>query len=241
MEHVRGMAATGTGAHTWAAIIKRTSGPGLTAARRELAAYRQGIAAQRSADSLCAPSLFASDQSKDHVELWLELLVDEHGGQWPLHRFGTAARHIAHWDAYVGQGPIAGFDSADDWAQQHGQPNRVAEAMVTLEDLRAAPASEEVMERLQDDGFARTEAMIRSTRRRISQLARLPQTLLHHDLVRANLFALSGGRTAAIDWENVGHGPFGVDLAPLVAGSVRRGEASAADLPELENTVCEAP
>jgi hypothetical protein len=61
--------------------------------------------------------------------------------------------------------------------------------------------------------------------------------MLHHDLVRSNLFALGPDATGAIDWENVGRGPFGVDLAPLVSGSVRRGEASADDLPVLERLV----
>ncbi len=57
---------------------------------------------------------------------------------------------------------------------------------------------------------------------------------MHHDLVRSNLFALSADCTAAIDWEYVDRGPLGVDLAPLVIGSVRRGEASIDDLPAIE-------
>jgi thiamine kinase-like enzyme len=64
--------------------------------------------------------------------------------------------------------------------------------------------------------------------------------LLHHDLVRSNLFAVPGDRTVAIDWEVIGPGPLGVDLAPLVGGSVRRGEASGDDLPALERAVLDA-
>jgi hypothetical protein len=45
--------------------------------------------------------------------------------------------------------------------------------------------------------------------------------------VRSNLFALSDTSTVGINWENVGRGPLGVDLVPLVLGSVRRGEAAA--------------
>ncbi len=80
------------------------------------------------------------------------------------------------------------------------------------------------MAQLDDDGFERTQAMITSTDARVESLAEFPQSLLHHDLVRSNLFALKGAHTAAIDWENIGPGPLGVDLAPLVVGSVRRGE-----------------
>ncbi len=109
-----------------------------------------------------------------------------------------------------------------------------------LEVLRALPRAGTLMELLGDKGFRRTQTMVATTPARIAELARLPQTLLHHDLVRSNLFALDGGRTAAIDWENVGHGPAGVDLAPLVVGSVRRGEASADDLMAIEELVLEA-
>ena len=82
--------------------------------------------------------------------------------------------------------------------------------------------------------------MISSTPDRIRRLRAFPSGLLHHDLVRSNLFAVPDGRTVAIDWEVIGPGPLGVDLAPLVGGSVRRGEASGDDLQELERAVLAA-
>jgi hypothetical protein len=133
--------------------------------------------------------------------------------------------------------PTLGFDSEDAWAERHGQPDRLSGAVDTLQRLRALPAAEELMASFGDDGFERTESMIRSTPFRIERLKEFPQTLLHHDLVRSNLIAVSESTTAAIDWENVGRGPLGVDLAPLVVGSVRRGEASADELPVLEEIV----
>jgi Ser/Thr protein kinase RdoA (MazF antagonist) len=113
----------------------------------------------------------------------------------------------------------------------------VTEALEELELLRSTSAAEELMELLADEGFARTRRMISSTVPRIARLGAFPQGLLHHDLVRSNLSACTPAMTSAIDWENVGRGPLGVDLAPLVVGSVRRGEASADDLPELERVV----
>ena len=82
--------------------------------------------------------------------------------------------------------------------------------------------------------------MIESTPDRIRRLRAFPTGMLHHDLVRSNLFAVPDGRTVAIDWEVIGPGPLGVDLAPLVGGSVRRGEASGDDLPALERAVLDA-
>jgi len=222
---------------TWTAIVKRTTGAGLRAASRELAAYRHGVAAHRSDDALGAPALLGFDQGPGHVELWLEELNDEHAGRWPSSRYSLAAAHIARWDVAMSKARVVGVDVDDAWAQRHGQPHRVAEAVGKLTVLRRDPAADEVMALLDDDGFQRTQAMITSTDARIASLAKFPQSLLHHDLVRANLFAVEGARTAAIDWENIGPGPVGVDLAPLVVGSVRRGEASSADLVDLERGV----
>lgn len=222
----------------WRAIVKRTAGSGLDAARRELAAYRTGVAAGTSAHSLCAPALIGWDEGPRHVELWLEELTDQHDGQWSVERFGQAAQAIARWDVETGRRrPDAEFAANYAWATQHGQPHRLTEAIDELRLLARRTSAGELMTLLDDPGFTRTEAMINSTVARIESLAGFPQSLLHHDLVRSNLFALADGRTAAIDWEAVGVGPLGADLAPLVVGSVRRGEASADDLDELERLV----
>jgi hypothetical protein len=222
----------------WRAIVKRTGGPGLRAARRELASYRLGLADPDPVHGLRAPKLLAWDEGSEHVEIWLEDLRDELFGEWPVERFGLAARHVATFDAQTARRPLPeGFDSEDAWAERHGQPERVPEALTRLDALRRAPGATRVMGALDDAGFHRTGALIASTPERVARLATFPQTPLHHDLVRSNLFALEDGSTAAIDWENVGRGPLGVDLAPLVVGSVRRGEASSDDLEALERTV----
>jgi hypothetical protein len=236
VERVGGVAETDDGERIdWSAIIKRTRGPGLRAARRELDAYRIGIADPNPVHGLRAPMLLAADEGRDHVEIWLEELRDEHDGKWPVERFGVAAGHIAAFDAWAAARPLPDdFDSEDAWAQRHGQPERVEEALAELDRLRNAAGAASVMEVVEDDGFERTKSLITSTDERITRLATYYQTPLHHDLVRSNLFALSDGSTTAIDWENVGRGPLGVDLAPLVVGSVRRGEASADDLLQLE-------
>lgn len=239
VERVVGFATQADGGRAeWRAIVKRTGAPGLRAARRELAAYRSGLADPDPAHGLQAPKLLGWDEGPGHVEVWLEELRDELSGQWPVERFGRAARQIAAFDAWGAERPWPDdFDSEDAWAERHGQPERVPEALTRLHALRLAEGAKDVMGALADDDFSRTGALIISTQERIDRLATFPQTPLHHDLVRSNLFALDDGGTAAIDWENVGRGPLGVDLAPLVVGSVRRGEASSGDLEALEQTV----
>jgi hypothetical protein len=242
VERVAGVAEAPGGALVdWTAVVKRTSGVDLRLARRELAAYREEIAAARPAAGLRAPALLGWDDGPNDVELWLEDVADEHHGRWPMARFAVAAAHIGAWDVRAAaRGMPAAFDAEDAWAERHGQPHRVSEALGQLAAYAGEPGAEEVAVALADPRFDRTEALIRSTPRRIDDLATYPQTPLHHDLVRSNLFAVDATTTVAIDWENVGRGPLGVDLAPLVIGSVRRGEASADDLTSIEASVLEA-
>jgi hypothetical protein len=242
VERVAGVAKAPGGALAhWSAVVKRTSGVDLRPARRELAAYREGIASARPSVGLRAPALLGWDAGPTDVELWLEDVADQHDGRWPVARFAVAAAHIAAWDLRAAErGMPAAFDAEDAWAERHGQPHRVGEALAQLTAYAGEPAAEEVAVALADPGFDRTHALIRSTQRRIDDLATYPQTPLHHDLVRSNLFAVDATTTVAIDWENVGRGPLGVDLAPLVIGSVRRGEAAADDLGAIEASVLEA-
>jgi hypothetical protein len=222
----------------WQAIVKTTTGRGVRDARRELAAYRLGIASSGAGTGLRAPRLLGWHDEDDRVEVWLEVLRDVDGGDWALDRFLAAARAIARADArWLRVAVPDAFDSQDAWAERHGQPERLTEALDDLEAHRRRDHADVLMAKLGDPGFARTEALIATTAHRIAELASFPTALLHHDLVRSNLFAVSARRVAAIDWEHVGRGPLGVDLAPLVAGSVRRGEASADALPDLERTV----
>jgi hypothetical protein len=239
VERLAGSAISADGREvTWSAVVKRTAGVDLQAARRELAAYRTGVASPAVPDGLRAPVLLAFDDGADHVDIWLEALTDEHGGVWPVSRYGIAAGHIATWDARMAATDLpADFDSEDAWAERHGQPHRLDEARAELDRFLRTAAAAELEAGLDDPGFARVRRLIDSTPARIERLATFQQTPLHHDLVRSNLFALADGGTAAIDWENVGRGPFGVDLIPLVLGSVRRGEASVDDLTVIEPLV----
>jgi len=222
----------------WSAIVKRTTGPAVRAARRELMAYRTRLAASDVDRALRAPALLAWDDTDGSVELWLEAVSDRHAGTWPVEAFARAASHIGAWDAAVGENRSPDdFDWEDAWAERHGQPERVAAVVDELDELRRMEVAGPVMRELDDPAFRRTDRLIRSTAERIRRLATFPIVPLHHDLVRSNLFSLGPDETVAIDWENVGRGPLGVDLAPLVIGSVRRGEASADDLEAIEASV----
>jgi hypothetical protein len=224
---------------SWAAIVKRTRGDDLAAARRELRAYQEGIA-RRTGPGMAAPALLGAEDGEAGVALWLEEVRDEFGGVWPIERFAIAASDMASWDAAMRAVRADGPWLEQAWAERHGQPNRIGEVLAMLSAIGARPEAAAAALAIGDPGLRRTASMISSTPERIRRLRAFPSSLLHHDLVRSNLFAVPNGRTVAIDWEVIGPGPLGVDLAPLVGGSVRRGEASADDMQELERVVLAA-
>jgi hypothetical protein len=243
VDRASGRAVTSSGeTRAWTAIVKRTSGADLRAARRELVGYRLALGAGGPAAgaALRAPVLLASVDGPDHVELWLQEVVDEFAGAWPLGRFAIAATHIARLDVALRSVEWASLDVEHAWAAHHGQPWRVDDVTRELREMLGTRDGRAAAAAIGDPDLTRTAAVVASTADRIAWLGSLPQSLLHHDLVRSNLFATADGSTVAIDWELVGPGPLGVDLAPLVVGSVRRGEASADDLRVLETMVLDA-
>lgn len=142
VERVVGRAVAG-GASTdawvaWTAIVKRTRGGDLVAARRELWAYTQGIAGSSGPD-MTAPALLGSEDGTEGVALWLEEVHDEHRGTWPLRRFAATAADIAAWDVAMRDTPAGGSLLEQAWAERHGQPHRVDEALQQLSVIRADP------------------------------------------------------------------------------------------------------
>ena len=71
-------------------------------------------------------------------------------------------------------------------------------------------------------------------------LGDVPLTLCHHDAAQANLFARSRGNdieTVAVDWEAIGLGALGADIATLVFGTMRRGTVPAERADDLDRVV----
>jgi hypothetical protein len=75
-------------------------------------------------------------------------------------------------------------------------------------------------------------------------MAKLPQTICHHDAMAPNLFAVrrpdGSTETVGIDWQMVGHGPAGAELALFVAGSVMFLRTRVGTLSELDRRAFEA-
>ncbi len=211
----------------WSVIEKVTERPGVASAYlydnglREFHAYRSGILADL-APGLGAPAAYRCHEAPDGtLTLWLEDLGWPR--RWEPERYVAAARHL---------GRLAGrwLDRRPDhpwlfreWIDRHSQPGAAARG---LEILRNGQGRPEVTRRLGLD-VADAVTILEEQPRYRALLESLPLTLCHHDTVQANLFERDG-ETVAIDWEMIGPGPIGTDLASLLFSSVRRGDLAVA-------------
>ena len=223
----------------WSAIEKVTERPGVASAYlydnglREFRAYESGILANL-APGLSAPASYRCEEAADGtLTLWLEDLGSRR--PWEPEHYLNAARHLGR---LAGRWVDRTLDHPwlfREWIDRHSQPGAKARG---LEILRAGQGRPEVEERI---GFDVAEAIrvVEEQPRYRSLLESLPATLCHHDAVAANLFARDG-ETVAIDWEMLGIGPIGTDLASLLFSSVRRGDLAVAAYPGLEPLAMEA-
>lgn len=106
------------------------------------------------------------------------------------------------------------------WINRHAQPGTQAAGREALR--RAHPAAPDRLGSRLDLGIR----LINAQPCIAALLDSLPQTLCHHDAVGANILRC-GGATVLIDWESVGPGAVGADLASLLFSSARRGDCSA--------------
>ncbi|CAQ00465.1 phosphotransferase family protein [Clavibacter sepedonicus] len=227
---IRGRARLDDGrALPWTLVEKRTEGPTLAVpylvdnGARELAAYRSGLL-DALPPGIRAPRAHGTlRDASGGVTLWIEEV--RHLGPRPLDRaalLDAAAALGALGGQWLGRAPEDPW-LFTGWIDRHAQPEAGADGMRML----AAPGPA---------ARARLGARIPAAARLLAGqdrvrrvLEALPRTLCHHDATGANVFRDAGG-IVLIDWESVGPGPVGADLASLLCSSVRRGDASAADV-----------
>jgi hypothetical protein len=204
---------------------------------REVDAYRSGLLDQLPGN-LRAPRAIhiASDDSGAHW-LWLEHVTDLYDRQWPLAAYAIAARHLGQFNgAYLTERPLPAVPwLMPDWAEGNSEPTRLAAVQPVVEQLLA---DSRVQSAFPIPIAARARRLLRDQPRFLAILNGLPRTLCHHDAAQANLFQRRRPdgeiETVAIDWESIGPGAIGADLASLVFGTLRRGDVASADAEELD-------
>ena len=210
----------------WSLIEKRTEGPDLASpylldnGRREFDAYASGVL-DDIAPGVRTPRVYGKMLDADGgMTLWLEEVY--HEGPRPLDAGAilTAARDLGGMSGrWIGR-ELKEPWYFTEWIDRHSQPEAVEQGLATLR--RAHPDAVAHL----GDRLAAAEQLILKQSRIREILESLPQTLCHHDAVGANVFH-TDTKTVLIDWESVGGGPVGADLASLIFSSVRRGDASA--------------
>jgi hypothetical protein len=236
LTRITGRAETAGGSTEWRIIEKVTEGPDKVSAYlydnglREFRAYESGILADL-APRVFAPHVYGQETASDgRLTLWLEdVAVDAR----PLSSGAdivAAARDLGRM-AGRWTGSVPDHDWLfRGWLDRHGQPEAVGAAVGRLEPLRG---SKEIEDRVgwridQAIDLIEQQAWYRDV------LEGLAQTLCHHDAVGANVYRRQrDGRdeTVLIDWESVGPGPIGADLASLLFASARRGDVPADLIP----------
>ncbi len=225
VNRLRGSAIVDGARVPWSLIEKQTEGPGLATpylldnGRREFEAYMSGFLDDL-APGIRAPRSFGALLEPDgRITLWLEEI--HHKGSRPLDEKSllTAARNLGGLGGRWYGRELAEPWLFSDWIERHAQSGAVDGGLATLR-RRHPHAVARLRGRL-----ALAEQLILGQARLREILEALPQTLCHHDAVGANVFS-TDGRTVLIDWESVGPGPVGADLASLLFASVRRGDAS---------------
>jgi hypothetical protein len=227
---VRGSAALAAGGARvpWSLVEKRTEGPALAVpylvanGERELAAYRSGLL-DALPPGIRAPRAHGTARDADGgVTLWIEEV--RHAARRPLDPAtlldaaealgGLAGRWLGRppEDAWLFTG----------WIDRHAQPEAAAAGARTL----AAPGPRATA--VLGDRIPAAARLLAHQDHVRAVLDDLPRTLCHHDATGANVFA-DGTGIVLIDWESVGAGPVGADLASLLFSSVRRGDAAARD------------
>jgi hypothetical protein len=224
VHRIRGTALLDGDPVAWSLVEKVTEGPAFATpylydnAARELAAYRSGLLA-RLAPRLRGPRLYGSQLDADgRITLWLE---DIPSPSRPLDADALlrVARDLGGFAAaWVGRVPREPW-LFTDWIDRHGQPGAIEKGLAVVR--RRHPAVVESLGSRLDE----IERLMLAQPRLRGVLEQLPQTLCHHDAVGANVFPTAHG-TVLIDWESVGSGSVGADLASLLFASVRRGDAS---------------
>jgi hypothetical protein len=226
VSRVHGTAVVGDVRRQWSLVEKVTDPPGTASAYlrsladRELAAYLEGGLTD-GVRALRAAHLYAHDIADDGTTT---MLLEDVGpvDQWSPATYLLAARHLGRFAGrWSGQVPDHRW-FLPEWTRHHGQLPALPEGRRLVRQHLADPPPE-----LRGVTYGDARLLLDGQDRLRRALGRLPQTVCHHDAVRSNLFArsgLDGPETVGIDWELVGPGAVGADLASLLFASVRRGD-----------------
>jgi hypothetical protein len=202
---------------------------------RELQAYTCGLLDDLPY-SFVAPACYGHFQHADGSQwLWLERVVDDASGPWPLERFVAAAQRLGRLNGSYLSGRALPDHSwlSRNWLRQW------VEAAAPAVDLLARSTDHPMVRQTWPPEIMEAHMRFWEDRHAVlAMLDALPRTFCHLDAFARNLFFRTGAENAteivAIDWGFCGLGVIGEDLAPLLVGSVAFMAAPAEAIRSLE-------
>jgi hypothetical protein len=202
--------------------------------RREALFYQSDLAAELPRGLERPRCLGVAVRPVDQLWLWLED-IDERIAEWTLDDYGRVANRIAGFNSpYLSGGPIPD----ERWLSRGWLRGKTVDAASSVALLPTAVHHPMVRRALPPDvsdwilqTWAHREHYLRI-------LDRLPQTLCHADVFRRNvLIRRHRDSFVLIDWAFVGESAIGVELVPLVQGSLLFFEVELNAAHDLEEVV----
>jgi Phosphotransferase enzyme family len=225
LHRFQGEARVGDETLDWSLILKST-GPATGSQeptawdywKREVLVYQSGLLNDLPGGLVAPRCIGVVEYQGQEFWLWLEDVVESEK-VWSLERYGLAARHLGQFNgAYLVGKPIPKVP----WLSPGQFRQRLAMAEQGVAELPQLSRHPLFQGLLPDDSLERSLALWTERQRFLTLLDRLPRSLCHHDAFRRNLIARDGrdgrAQTVAIDWEKVGTGALGEEIASLFLG-----------------------
>jgi hypothetical protein len=208
--------------------------------KREALAYESGLLDDLPGQ-LAAPLCFGvHNVAEDEIWIWLEAIPEETITEWPLNRYGVAARHLGQFNgAYLTDRSLP----SQSWFSN----GRIDEWLVEAEEV--IPRLHEYLGHpltqlwFPDDAADRTIHIWSLREELLEGISNLPRTLCHHDAFRRNLFAANDqdghDKTYAIDWSMIGPGVIGEEIATTFTVTLQFLDCDASFSQQLDKCIFE--
>jgi hypothetical protein len=203
---------------------------------RELFAMQSGLLAELPPASVVAPRCYGVEQHEDRGWIWMEYIADGTRERWSPDEYAAVARQLGRFNgSYLNDASLPDFpwlarNIVRGWSE-NCPPFDVLDNPYVARHFSTV-MREKVM-RLWDEREDFYNA-----------LDRVPQTFIHADTQRRNLFLRKRPNgteeVVVIDWAVCGIGPLGGEIYGLAGGSTFMCELDLADLPRVEAAVFNA-